>query len=331
MDRGCKFCNVKKLYETLEKKVYSKRRITNKEFKKLLNKNLKSHEPYINNDTKILIECLICGDKRKKLPAHLLKGEHKCNICGPKKTAKTKSSRFINVLDQRLKKNDIVRISKFINKRSRLKLKCLNCGEIWTKITGNTGLVGCAKCAQKKLGLKNRLTLTIVKKILFKKSIKLLSKYDGINNPGEFKCLECGHKWKAKRFDGALYVNKGCGRCSKRYNGAYSKKLFKIKPYLKKVRGKTYLFKCLGNKENFYKIGITRQAWRQRIRKIPYKVRIIKYYEGLLPSCTDLEIELKKKYKKYSYRPKIYFGGVAECFKFKVNNIKNIKNEFKIH
>ena len=39
-DRGCKFCNIKKLYETLEKKVYSKRRITNKEFKKLLNKNL---------------------------------------------------------------------------------------------------------------------------------------------------------------------------------------------------------------------------------------------------------------------------------------------------
>ena len=98
-----------------------------------------------------------------------------------------------------------------------------------------------------------------------------------------------------------------------------------MKPHLKKVIGKTYFLKCKGNGENFYKIGITKQKWRERLRKIPYKTTILSFFEGKLPDCTKLEIKLKKYYQKYQYRPKIYFAGVAECFKFNPNKIKEIK------
>ena len=37
----------------------------------------------------------------------------------------------------------------------------------------------------------------------------------------------------------------------------------------------------------------------------------------------------KKDYKRYQYRPKLYFGGVAECFKFNKNKIKEINRIFK--
>ena len=305
------------------------KRISDKVFKLKLHKDLKAHGEYKGRRKKILIECLRCGDKRKKLPTGFMNGEHKCKICGPKKTAKTKSNRFIKTLDNRLKKKNIKRKSDFLGKRKPLDLECLTCGNEWTKENSNTGIAGCARCAQIALGLKNRLNERTVKIILEKKSIKLLSKYQGIDHSAKLECTECFRKWRPARLAETLYINNGCEICSKRFNGAYSIKLFDLKPHLKKEKGKTYFLKCLGNKETFFKVGITKQKWRERLRKIPYKTKIISFFEGRLPDCVELEIKIKKEFKKYRYRPKIYFAGVAECFKFKKkqeNYIKNILN-----
>ena len=328
-DRGCKFCNLKNLYKILEKKVYLKRRITNKEFKKRLHSELKSHTTYINNDTHLIIECLKCGNKKPTIPLHLLDGKHHCNICGPKKTGKKKQVKFLKKLDKRLKENNIIRISEYNGKRKPIKLECFKCNHKWEKKKAGTGLSACPECSHKELGLNNRLTEKTVKKVLDIKSIKLVSKYVGTLEPAKLKCLHCGIDWSVKRLSATLYVYKGCTRCSKRYNGAYSKKLFKIKPSLKNSIGKTYFLKCTDKKESFYKVGITRQVWRERMRKIPYDVKIIEYYKGVLPKCVDLEISLKKDYKKFSYRPMKYFGGVAECFKFNKKQITEIKSKLK--
>jgi hypothetical protein len=305
------------------------KRISNKVFKLKLHKDLKAHEEYKSRRKKILIECLRCGDKRKKLPSHLLNGKHRCIICGPKKTAKIKSNRFLKTLDNRLKKNNIKRKSEFLGKRKPLKLECLICGEVWTKQKGNTGISGCARCAQIALGLKNRLNESVVEKILNKKSIKLLSKYRGIDYPAKLKCLECSRKWSPSRLSETLYINNGCEICSKRFNGAYSMKLFQLKPHLKKENGKTYFLKCSDKKESFFKVGITKQKWRERLRKIPYKTKIIYFFKGRLPECVKLEIKIKKEFKKSRYRPNTYFAGVAECFKFKKRDIIKIKKILK--
>ena len=81
-----------------------------------------------------------------------------------------------------------------------------------------------------------------------------MSKYDGTLEPAKLKCLHCGIDWSVKRLSETLYVYKGCTRCSKRYNGAYSKKLFKIKPSLKNSIGNTYFVKCVDKKESFYNL-----------------------------------------------------------------------------
>lgn len=298
-------------------------------FKLKLHKNLKALEKYKGNKKKILIECLICGDKRKKLPSHLLNGEHRCIICGPKKTAKTKSNKFLKTLDDRFKKNNIKRKSEFLGKRKPLKLECLICGKVWIKKNSNTGRSGCARCAQIALGLKNRLNENTVKKILSIKSIKLLSVYRGIDHPAKLKCLECDRKWNPARLAETLYINNGCEICSKRFNGAYSMKLFQLKPHLKKEIGKTYFLKCSDKKESFFKVGITKQKWRERLRKIPYKTKIIYFFKGRLPECVKLEIKIKKEFKKSRYRPNTYFAGVAECFQLKKKDIIKIKKILK--
>ena len=301
------------------------KKISDIQFKQKLNKNLKSHTKYENRRKKNIIECLLCGDKRLKLPIGFIEGKHKCIICGPKKTAKLKSDRFLPILDKRLKKSNIKRNSEFIGKRKPLDLECLICEKKWTKKNANTGISGCSRCAQIALGLKNRLDEKSVKNILEKKSIRLLSKYKGIDYSAKLLCTECGKKWKPSRLAETLYVNNGCEICSKRFNGAYSKKLFDIKPYLKKITGKTYFLKCTNGDESFFKIGITKQKWKERLRKIPYRTEVLSFFEGKLPECVELEIKIKKDFKASRYRPKIYFAGVAECFKLKKKELHQIQ------
>jgi hypothetical protein len=242
------------------------RKFTDKEFRKALNKDLRALNKYDGKRKKILIECLRCGDKRKKFPRGLINGNHVCAVC-----------------------------------------------------------------AQTKLGIKNRLSEKEVKKILIKKSIKILSKFNGIMKKAKLKCLECKRIWNPTRLSETLYINNGCEICSKRFNGAYSMDLFKRKPHLKKEKGITYFIKCTDKKENFYKIGITKQKWRQRMRKIPYKIKRLFVFSGYLPQCTKLEIEIKKKFKEYRYRPNKYFAGMAECLKLDRIKLKIIKKIIDNH
>ena len=303
------------------------KKFTHLEFREKLNKNLKAHEKYKGSKKKILIECLICKDKRKKIPVHLLSGEHHCINCGPEKTA-IKRRFDVKKLDKILKDKNLERQSPFKNKRTAVKIKCLNCDTTFIRKSNVTKKLGCKTCHMIQLGKSKTLTKKVVNEILKKKSIKLLSVFTGIMHPGNFKCLECKYEWKTKRFDGALYVNKGCARCSKRYNGAYSMNLFIRKPHLKKIRGITYFIKCRDNKEVFYKIGITKQKWNERMRKIPYKTEKIFTFEGFLPYCTKLEIKIKKDFKKFRYEPNKYFAGMAECLKINNTCLKKIKNSF---
>jgi len=303
------------------------RRFTDHEFKNKLHKNLKPLEKYKGSKKKILIECLICGDKRKKITIHLLSGKHHCISCGPEKTA-IKRRFDVEKLDKQLKSRDLKRLSKFKNKRTAIKIKCLKCGIEFTRKSNVTRNLGCKTCHMIQLGKSKVLNSKVVNDILEKKSIRLLSKFAGIMNPGRFQCIECKHKWSTKRFDGALYINKGCGKCSKRFNGAYSMSLFKRKPHLKRVKGITYFIKCNDDKETFYKIGITKQKWNERMRKIPYNINKIFVYEGMLPNCTQLEIKIKKNFRKNRYKPNKYFAGMAECLKLKKTSLEDVKDFF---
>lgn len=60
---------------------------TTEQFKKELsekNRNISVLGEYINNKTKISVECLVCGNKRDVVPASLLNG-HGCPQCGKRR------------------------------------------------------------------------------------------------------------------------------------------------------------------------------------------------------------------------------------------------------
>jgi predicted RNA-binding Zn-ribbon protein involved in translation (DUF1610 family) len=80
---------------------------------------------------------------------------------------------------------------------------------------------------------------------------------------------------------------------------------------------KTYIIKCSGNDEVFYKIGKTFQTINKRFHSkhlMPYSIEIVKIIEDSAENICALEWSLKNKNKENSYIPKIRFSGMYECF-----------------
>lgn len=86
----------------------------------------------------------------------------------------------------------------------------------------------------------------------------------------------------------------------------------------KKGKPIVYIVKIFSDNEAFIKIGRTYQDINDRfkfLKSIFYNFEVIKIVEGEYDFIYNEEQELLKKYKKYSYIPKIKFNGYKECFK----------------
>lgn len=78
-----------------------------------------------------------------------------------------------------------------------------------------------------------------------------------------------------------------------------------------------YKIRMYNDNESFIKIGITKNSIKQRFSgvRIPYKYEVIKMITGNSGYIYDLEIKIKKLFKKHKYTPLIKFKGETECFK----------------
>lgn len=84
-----------------------------------------------------------------------------------------------------------------------------------------------------------------------------------------------------------------------------------------------YVVNCYNEEESFIKIGRTKRTIYNRFLRpsiMPYNYDIIATIEGTAEFIFDKEIELHRKFKNYSYKPKIPFPGDTECFTLTVLN-----------
>lgn len=89
--------------------------------------------------------------------------------------------------------------------------------------------------------------------------------------------------------------------------------------YCNQYDGKThlYLIYCFNEKEQFYKVGISRLGAKQRFDsslKMPYKFKVIAEIYGDVSLIWDLEKNIHKLLYKFKYKPKLQFHGKTECF-----------------
>jgi len=78
---------------------------------------------------------------------------------------------------------------------------------------------------------------------------------------------------------------------------------------------KVYIVRLFNDDEDFIKIGRTFTKTSKRFYDIPYNFEVIKnwvFYNA--DQAFDVENEIKRKYKKYRYKPLKKFDGSCECY-----------------
>lgn len=111
-------------------------------------------------------------------------------------------------------------------------------------------------------------------------------------------------------------LGKGCKGCG---SGSPYKKEAYIKVCAARSKGKSnlYIIRCFNENESFYKIGITNISLRIRYARkgyMPYFYEEILFMSADAGSIWQLEKDLHRKLRYFSYAPRISFPGQTECF-----------------
>lgn len=181
--------------------------------KKLINRNIKRLDNYINNLTKIKFQCLKlnCNFIWKTTTNRLFSQKSGCPKCAG-------NIKLTNeIIDNKLNNRNIERLENYTNNGSLMNFKCLidECGYIWSARWRdiNKGS-GCPKCVGKV-----KLTNEIIDERLKNRSIQRLDSYINSSTPIHFKCLidNCLYIWKTS--PNAIISNEtGCPYCSSKKN-----------------------------------------------------------------------------------------------------------------
>lgn len=124
------------------------KRFTHEEYiDKLVGRNIKVLDTYINANTKIKHKCLKCSTVWLTTPGHILNGTG-CPSCNKKQHCSNKE--YLDKLHKIT--TTIIAIDKYIAANTKIKHKCTICSNIWlAKPTFILRKHGCPKCANKNM------------------------------------------------------------------------------------------------------------------------------------------------------------------------------------
>ena len=109
---------------------------TDEEFKdilKIVNGNIEVLDEYKNIRTKIKFKCKVCNNEWYALPDNVLNLRQSCPKCAGN-TLKTQDE-FLNEVEEI--NPDIEVLGKYINTKTKIKIKCKTCGNVWEVIPAN--------------------------------------------------------------------------------------------------------------------------------------------------------------------------------------------------
>ena len=163
-------------------------------------------EKYVNNKTKILFRCNVCGYQWKTMPWATLKG-YGCPQCGG--VMVPTQEEFLERLHNF--NPDIEALSTYKNSKTFMKFRCNKCGYEW-ETTSHTLFAsknqGCPQCAGNVSPTPEEFEQK-VKALL--PDIEMLSMYKNSRTTVECLCNQCGHRWKT--LPSTLMKGSGCPAC----------------------------------------------------------------------------------------------------------------------
>lgn len=169
---------------------------------RLVGKNIKRIDNFINSSIAINFQCLVCFHIWKARPKHFFGG----GGC-PKCYGNIKLTN--EIIDKRLSLKLIKRLDNFINLRTKINFQCLICNSI---IFARADKVFCANCVKNNRIISNN---SSVDNQLLNRNIKRLDNIENMNDTRYWQCLirNCQYVWKTKPSH-IIYDQSGCPRCA---------------------------------------------------------------------------------------------------------------------
>lgn len=203
---GCSKCagNHKKTHKEFVEELY------------IINPDIKIIGTYVDTNTKIECECLICGYKWETTPGCLLYDKTKCPQCLYNKLSQIHTFTEEQFLSKIAKINPNIKIlSPYINKREKIECECKICGHKWNPLAGSVLQgYGCPECAKRHLSTTLSRTskeyIELIKQI--NPNIEVLEEYTGCFNKIKHKCLICGYEWDV--MPNGIIQGHGCPACA---------------------------------------------------------------------------------------------------------------------
>ena len=214
-------------------------------------------------------------------------------------------------------------VHNFNNVKEKVKIICPIHGEFEQDVYSHKKGCGCPKCARE-----------YVAQIKIKDKQDFLNKvfqihgntYDYsktiIKNNISKVIITCKIHGDFKQSPDKHKQGRGCPICAEEQKG-WTKQAWK--DMLKEGDiPKFYILRCYNSKEEFIKIGRTKNSILKRYnskKTMPYKMEVLKIIEDLnSDNIFDLEIKYKQKYKDFKYKPSIYFAGITECYDISIKD-----------
>lgn len=196
------------------------RRKTHEEFieeMKVVNPNIEILGKYINTNTVILCRCKIDGHEWYAYPNNLVRGGS-CPICAKNKVAENRRFTHEEFVKKLTSINPNIEVlGKYVNSRTKIKVKCKICGHIWEARANHLIQgTGCEKCYREG----NRKNHEDFIKELFDANDKantfdILEEYTTSITKIRCRCKICKSEWKTKPI--TLLVDKtACPVCANR-------------------------------------------------------------------------------------------------------------------
>lgn len=179
------------------------------------NKNIIATEKYKNANSKIVFKCLLCEAEFTATPHNILQSKICCKNC--KDIGLSAHGRFLEKVSKKFPKISV--LSTYVDKSTKIKFKCLDCGHEFEILPQNllASKYGCSKCADK--AISEQLSMShedFVDKINeINPNIEILTRLNGVNNDITCRCKIDGNIWstQAKHI---LYDGSNCPKCSRK-------------------------------------------------------------------------------------------------------------------
>ena len=186
------------------------RRMTTEEFKEELsniNDKVKIIGDFTGANNKLKAQCKTCNHKWYVAPTSLRLGSGCPKCAGTMKITDNKFVKKLNLLQPR-----IIPLTKYINSKTSVTIKCKVCGYIWSTkpyhLLAKSGRTGCPKCSDKARRTHDDFVAEIAR---LSPTIKIMGTYVSRKKPLLVQCCECNNTWQS--YPGNLLKGTGCKRC----------------------------------------------------------------------------------------------------------------------